>query len=113
MTDKPYQYRIVEHPNGFEPQMLYNSRGGPMEVWFSLNPTGHWLEPDAYNVGVITCHCLFEQREQAERVITCAKAINEEHIREVQERPPMKVAKPSAVASAALSHPSPPDGGKQ
>jgi hypothetical protein len=77
------EYRIVEHPNGFEPQMLYNSGTGPKEVWFPLNPAGYWLEPDAFSLGNVACHCIFDQRKDAERVITRAKAINEEHVREV------------------------------
>lgn len=75
------KYRIVKHPNGFEPQMLYSSGQSAKQVWFPLNPAGYWLEPDAFNLGNITCHCIFNERPDAERVLMRSRAINEEHIR--------------------------------
>lgn len=83
MTEKPYQYRIVEHAGiGFEPQMLYRVPMTGKDVWHPLNEAGFWLQ-DSYSYGDASAHLVFDRREDAERVLTRAKAINEEHIQAV------------------------------
>lgn len=84
MTEKPYQYRIVEHDAlGFEPQILYISPGAKQEIWQPLNQEGYWADPEAYSYGNIRWRIIFTARQDAERAITRAKSINEENIRTV------------------------------
>lgn len=73
-------YRIVEHSNGFEPQIRYTMGFIDGEAWFPLDASGHWLEPDAFSYGQVTMRLLFANRADAERVILRAKSINEENI---------------------------------
>jgi hypothetical protein len=76
------QYRVVEVPGGFEPQMLSTMGAVDGERWFPLNAEGYWLEPDAFSYGVITKHSIMT-REEAERAVTRARAINGENLRPV------------------------------
>ena len=67
-------YRIVEHPNGFEPQMCYTMGAADGEKWFPLNELGFWVEPDAFSHGKITRRMIFDLRADAMRAIIRAKA---------------------------------------
>lgn len=79
MTD----YRIVEHVGlGFEPQMQYTSGTVKGDFWYPLNAVGYWEEPESFSHGNPTRRVIFDNREDAERAVTRARAINQEHIRE-------------------------------
>lgn len=75
------KYRIVVRDGGFEPQMLYRAGSaaftGPKGVWFPLNSQGYWLEPDAFNYGLVTRHAVLPTLADAGRAISLAKAIND------------------------------------
>lgn len=71
------RYRIEERDGGFEPQMRSNMGMLHGEVWFPLLSTGYWADPDAYNKGEIRVRSILT-REEAERAILRAQAINAE-----------------------------------
>ncbi len=77
-----HKYRIVRRDGGHEPQMLSTTGSaaftGPKDVWFPLNSQGYWLEPDAFNYGLVTKHAPLPTRHEAERAILRAKAINDD-----------------------------------
>ncbi len=69
-------YRLLK---GWEPQQQYNMGMKLGLRWYPLNEQGYWLEPDAYNYGVITKHNYFTLGE-AKRICLRAQAINQHHI---------------------------------
>ena len=75
------EYRIIEDNGWFEPQIKYTSAKGAEEVWYSLNDAGYFLEPDAYNYGVVTKRLLFKERAFAESIVNRAKSVNQENIK--------------------------------
>lgn len=75
------QYRIKRRWLGYEPQMQYCSARGPSKVWFPINENGYWLEPDAYNYGIVTMHLVFKNKKDADAVILKAKSANQENIK--------------------------------
>jgi hypothetical protein len=70
------EYRIEEITGGFEPQMRYMAGATGEVCWFPLLSTGYWAEPDAYSYGNIMIRSPMHTREDAERAIERAKAIN-------------------------------------
>jgi hypothetical protein len=79
------EYRIIEHPGlGFEPQMQYTAGRVDGQFWYPLNESGYWVEPDAFSDGNPTRRIVFDSRADAERVLTRARAVNQEHIREAE-----------------------------
>ena len=76
------EYRIVRRLLGFEPQYSYTAGMVKGVFWYPLNAEGYWLEPDAFNSGTITKH-ISMSRAEAKRAVLRARAINEEHLRQV------------------------------
>lgn len=72
-------YRIVANGDGYEPQQKYNAGHADGDFWFPLRENGYWLEPDAYNYGVITMH-ISMPREMAERALALAASMNGNNI---------------------------------
>lgn len=74
------QYRAVRRPGGYEPQFSYTAGTVKGVFWYPLNADGYWLEPDSFTNGNPTKR-ISMSKDDANRAILRARAINEEHIR--------------------------------
>ena len=80
----PIRYQVIESHGGFEAQMLYIAPMLKKEIWQPLNEKGFWADPDAYSYGNPRWRVVFATRQDAERAITLAMAVNGENIREAE-----------------------------
>lgn len=70
------EYRVEPVLGGYEAQQRILTIVGGHSVWVPLQETGYWADSSACLHGIVRVRCSVATRDEAERIIERAKAIN-------------------------------------